>query len=147
MSALKNYTTKVPAERSLAEIQKALVGAGADSIMIGYVGGQASSIQFMLSIAGTGISFRLPVEIDKFRALLVSQKVVRAKKDHEYVRRVAWRCIRDWVLAQLALCATQMVDPGQLFLPYAMTSTGATLYELTMGGQVPLLTSGEGGGR
>ena len=52
---------------------------------------------------------------------------VRYEDDH--ARRVAWRITKDWVEAQMALLATKSVTLPQLFLPYAVTDDGSTLYE------------------
>jgi hypothetical protein len=41
----------------------------------------------------------------------------------------AWRNIRDWVMAQLALYETEIVDLPQVFLPFATHGEGKTLYE------------------
>ncbi len=37
-------------------------------------------------------------------------------KNEDYVYRVAWRNIHDWVMAQLAFYETEIVDIGQVFL-------------------------------
>ena len=50
-------------------------------------------------------------------------------RNEDYVYRVTWRCMRDWVLSQLACYETRMVDIPQIFLPYALTRDGETLYE------------------
>ena len=42
---------------------------------------------------------------------------------------MAWRNIRDWVLFQLALYETRIVELPQVFLPFAMSRGGKTLYE------------------
>jgi hypothetical protein len=42
---------------------------------------------------------------------------------------MAWRNIRDWVLAQLALYKTENVEMPQVFLPFATDARGKTLYE------------------
>jgi hypothetical protein len=47
----------------------------------------------------------------------------------EYVYRVAWRNIRDWVMAQLALYETEIVEMPQVFLPFATDAKGQTLYD------------------
>jgi hypothetical protein len=41
----------------------------------------------------------------------------------------AWRNIRDWVMAQLALYETEIVDMPQVFLPFATDGQGKILYE------------------
>jgi hypothetical protein len=55
---------------------------------------------------------------------------------------VAWRITKDWVEAQLAIIESQMVTTAQVFLPYAVTSNGQTLYEYI--GQNTQLLLGEG---
>jgi hypothetical protein len=55
--------------------------------------------------------------------------------DEDYCYRVAWRCIRDWVLAQLALYETQIVDLPQVFLPFATDAKGQTLYDQVINGR------------
>ena len=44
--------------------------------------------------------------------------------------RVAWRILKDWVEAQLALIATQMVSLDQIMLPYMLMDEGLTVYDL-----------------
>ena len=62
--------------------------------------------------------------------MLRSQRGVETRyKTPEQAKRVAWRIVKDWVEAQLAIIETQMVKPEQVFLPYAITQTGETLYE------------------
>jgi len=58
---------------------------------------------------------------------------------------VAWRVVKDWIEAQLALLETKMVTLPQLFLPYAVTADGSTLYERIA--QQPGLFLGAGNGQ
>jgi hypothetical protein len=48
---------------------------------------------------------------------------------NEHAINVAWRVIKDWVEAQLALIEANQVKIEQVFLPYAITAQGNTLYE------------------
>jgi hypothetical protein len=140
---LKNYTTKVPADRSLQEIQVSLVKHGATGVLMEYEKGtgRIASLKFKLDMNGTDVAFRLPIDWRKFQSVLVKDRVSRAN-DEDYVYRVSWRCLRDWVLAQMALYETQMVDLQQVFLPYAMANDGrSTLYERVLKGGL-LLPSG-----
>jgi hypothetical protein len=50
---------------------------------------------------------------------------VRRWDEEEYVYRVAWRNIRDWVMAQLALDETEIVEMLQVCLPFATDAKGA----------------------
>jgi hypothetical protein len=48
----------------------------------------------------------------------------------EQATRVAWRILKDWIEAQLALIQTGMVSVEQVFLPFAQSSSGKTLCEV-----------------
>ncbi len=143
--AIKNYTTKVPANRSIEEIQTALVKHGATGVLYEYEQGtgRINALKFRLSVKGAEVGFSLPVEWRKFREVLKQQEVNRWD-DEDYVYRVAWRNIRDWVLAQMALYETQIVELPQVFLPFAVGRDGKTLYE-QVGDSEFLLNSGRGG--
>ena len=56
----------------------------------------------------------------------------------EQAERVAWRIVKDWLTAQLAILETEMVDVGQVFLPYFVGRNGQTLYEAYSTGQLQL---------
>ncbi len=140
---IRNYTSKVPANRSIDEIQTALVKHGASGIIYEYEQGtgRIAALKFLLPINGNSVGFALPVEWRKFQRVLQEQQVSRYS-DEDYVYRVAWRNIRDWVLAQLALYETQIVELPQVFLPFAVGKGGATLYQQVIEGQL-LLGSGK----
>lgn len=128
--AIKNYTTSVPANRSIEEIQSSLVKHGATGVLYEYEQGtgRIAALKFKLSIQGNDIGFSLPVNWRLFQAVLKKQQIKRWD-DEDYAYRVAWRNIRDWVLAQLALFETQMVELPQIFLPFVQSQNGKTLYE------------------
>jgi hypothetical protein len=60
----------------------------------------------------------------------------------EHAERVAWRIVKDWLEAQLAIVATEMVTFDQVMLAYVRTSDGTTLYDLYRGGGLPALGAG-----
>lgn len=141
--AIKNYTTKVPADRSISEIQTSLIKHGAIGVMYEYEPGtgKIAALRFLLPIKDTKVSFSLPIEWRKFQEVIKKDGIKRWD-DPDYCYRVAWRCLRDWVLAQMALYETQMVEMPQVFLPFATDKTGKTLYEQIQKGNF-LLGSGE----
>lgn len=141
--AIKNYTTKVPADRSIEEIQKSLVDHGAIGMQLMYEKstGRISALQFLLEIKGKPVAFSLPVQWLLFQEAL-KQQDVKKWEDEDYCYQVAWRNIRDWVLAQMALYETQMVELPQVFLPFATDGQGETLYQKVASGGF-LLISGE----
>jgi len=73
-----------------------------------------AALQFLLRIKNQDVAFSLPV---RWRTL---QKVLELQQirwwEEEDVYRIAWRNIRDGVLAQLTLYATEIVDMPQIFL-------------------------------
>lgn len=133
---LKNYTTTVPADRSIQEIQVALVKNGATGVLFEYEKGtgRIAALKFLLEIGGKKTPFSLPVSWRRFQQVLKNQEIRRAD-DEDYCYRVAWRDIRDWVLAQMALYETSMVEMPQVFLPFATDNKGQTLYEKISKGQ------------
>ena len=48
----------------------------------------------------------------------------------------AWRNVRDWILAQMALVESCDVPVDQVFLPYLSDNTGRTLYEVYQSGRL-----------
>ncbi len=88
------------------------------------------------------ISFRLPTDWRAVQRRLQTQRVEPRYRTQEHALRVAWRITKDWVEAQLAIIESQMVTTAQVFLPYAVTLNGQTLYEYI--GQHTQLLLGEG---
>jgi len=140
---LLNYTTTVPADKSIAAIQKALAKAGASTILHEYdQNGNIIALSFRIKFDDKDISFRLPTDWRVVQKRLEAQRVEPRYRTQEQALRVAWRITKDWVEAQLAIIETQMVTTAQVFLPYAVTANGQTLYEYI--GQNTQLLLGEG---
>lgn len=139
---IKNYTTKVPADRSVKEIQDSLAAHGATGVLMEYEKGtgRIKALKFVLILNEKDIVFRLPIDWRKFQAVLKEQGVKRCN-DEDYCYRVAWRCVRDWVMIQMALCETEMAEIPQVFLPYAMPDGENTIYDKVKTGF--LLTDGK----
>ena len=58
----------------------------------------------------------------------------------EHAERVAWRIVKDWLEAQLAIIRTEMVTLDQVMLPYMVGDEGHTVYELYRDRQLALGT-------
>lgn len=141
---IKNYTTKVPAARSIEEIQQALVKNGATGVLYEYEKGtgRINALQFRLEMQGKDMGFSLPVNWRRFQEVLKRQEVKRWD-DEDYCYRVAWRDIRDWVLAQMALYETMMVELPQVFLPFVTDAKGETIYNKLINNPKFLLGEGQ----
>lgn len=127
---LLNYTTKIDVEKTIGEIQRMLGKAGAMKVMTDYDEGIVSAISFALKVNGQTIGFRLPCDWRPVLHLMNEDPDVPSKlKENTQAVRVAWRIVKDWVEAQLALVETTMVKTEQVFLPYMVVKNGQTLYE------------------
>jgi hypothetical protein len=55
-------------------------------------------------------------------------RIRRAYGTPEHAARVAWRVIKDWLEAQLALIDARMAALDQVMLPYLLVDEDRTLY-------------------
>lgn len=133
--AIKNYTTKVCVYTSLCEIQGALARHGATKIMVDYVEGKPVSISFAINSPMGLLGFTLPATVDG--TLRVFQKA-KIKASREQAEMTAWRNVRDWVLAQMALVESCEVPIDEIFFPYLADRNGNTAYQLYASGQLML---------
>ena len=56
----------------------------------------------------------------------------------QQANRTAWRTIKEWILAQMALIETEMVTVEEVFLPYMLTGK-QTLYQALSNGDLKML--------
>lgn len=127
-----NYTTSIAVEKTVGEIQAKLAKAGAQAVLTEYDSEQVlSSVAFRMMCNGVMISFQLPAQIDRIYVLLQNDgNVPRKLKTRGQAARVAWRIIKDWIEAQLAIVEAEQAEMVEVFLPYAQNpATGATLFE------------------
>lgn len=127
---ISNYTTKIDSMKTISEIQSMLMMHGAEKIMVESRDKMPVSLTFMMVTAKGIISFRLPANYSGvLRVLLQDPKVPKAQRNEEQALRVAWRIIRDWTEAQLAIIEAELASIEQVFLPYAITKAGNTVFE------------------
>ncbi len=127
---IANYTTEVPAHRSVGEIQGMLVKKGATHISVEYIAQQPVGLTFLIATKHGEMLFKLPANIAAVKRVLEKQHV-RACVDDDKASRVGWRIIRDWVRAQLAFIETEMVSLDEVMLPYLIVGGAVekTLYQ------------------
>lgn len=127
--AILNYTTSIDSMRTIMEIQKILVKNGATKIMTQYENGIESAVTFCLIINGNEIAFSLPANHKGvLNAMNKDRKVARYMCKPEQAQRVAWRIVKDWVEAQMAIIEAGLAETAEVFLPYVITKNGTTLY-------------------
>ena len=141
---LLNYTTSIAPQKTVMEIQAMLAKAGADAIMANYDSdGNVVALSFSIPFEGQKMSFKLPTDWEPVFVTLRRQNISRSLQTPEQALRVAWRITKHWVEAQLAIIETQMVTTAQVFLPYAITKDGTTMYEYMANNTNLLLGTGD----
>jgi hypothetical protein len=138
-----NYTTSISVDKTAAEIQKMLAEYGARAVLIEYSPeGLLSALSFRMEYNNVMVSFRLPAQIDPIYVILVNDyHVARKFKTREQASRVAWRIIKSWIEAQLALVEAEQVEMVEVFLPFAQNpATGETIFQQLASTNFVLLT-------
>ena len=114
--AIKNYTTTIDVYKSLGEIQGALASHGARKIMVDYdEAGRPVGITFGIETPVGKRGFLLPANVDGVRAVFAKQKI---REQDGQAERTAWRNVRDWIMAQMAIIESGQVEMEEVFLPY-----------------------------
>ncbi|MCM1189836.1 MAG: hypothetical protein NC541_11140 [bacterium] len=131
--AILNYTTTVEAFKTVSEIEYILMKHKAKSIMKNYDGESITGLSFLIDTGLQQIPVRLPVKAEECLKVLKKEKRENPRKQikdtKEQAERVAWRILKDWVEAQMALLDIEMVKFEEIFLPYIEMQNGQTIYE------------------
>lgn len=119
---VKNYTSQVPASRSVNHIEEQLVKHGAKNILKLYESEKLVGVAFIVSVNGLDMSFRLPARIDRVEKQL--RELVRHPRSGTMGRiaiqaeRTAWRLLADWVDVQMSLIELDQAELVEVFMPY-----------------------------
>lgn len=133
---LLNYTTKVDVYTTIGAINGQLVKHGAKKIVQDYDDeGRITSLSFLVDTPAGPRGIRLPANVDAVHSVLIRQKI---KCDRGQAERVAWRIVKDWVEAQMAILESEMVQMDEIFLPYMLNGSGHTLFEAYRSNQLAL---------
>ena len=120
---LRNYTSNVAIDRSLAAIEKLLVDAGATHFSKFYDDNkELVGVLFQLPVNGIPQTFQLPAKPKAAEKKMLAD----IKKPHrgtvarvrEQAARTAWKLLHDWVHVQVSMILMEQADAIQVFLPY-----------------------------
>lgn len=126
--ALKNYTTTVPANRSLSEINQILIDFGAKALGSEIDDqGRIETLHFKMIINGREQFVKVPLRVKNVIEVL---KKANKYRDDDHAYRVAMRNVKDLLDAQAAFLATEMVTFEELMLPFFIAKDGKTIYEV-----------------
>src|SRR5712692_2325585 len=144
---IKNYTTDIPVDRTIAEIQKILAQNGARGIALEYdEQGNMKDIFFKILLHEKELAFRLPAKAERVYTALHESATSAyhqryGKQWREEAERIAWRICKTWLEAQITLINLEQVKIEEVFLPYLIMPGNKTLFE-TMEQNKFLLPSG-----
>lgn len=140
--AILNYTTSIKTEKTASEIQKKLAMAGAKAVLSEY---DDDGVMCAMSFRIGTLTFLLPINIDGVHAALKKDRRIPKKlQSREQAARVAWRIIKDWIEAQIAIIEAGQAELPQVFLAYAQDRNGKTVYEAIKQNKFKLLTTNRG---
>lgn len=126
-----NYTTNIAAAKTVAQLQQKIAQHGASGTHIAYgPQGHPLALTFEIWLNDQLVQFRLPSQREGvLAAMKADKKIPRSQCTDEQALRVAWRIVKDWTEAQLAMIDAGLATLPQVMLPYAVTNTGQTVYE------------------
>jgi|WetSurMetagenome_2_1015567.scaffolds.fasta_scaffold472426_2 hypothetical protein len=142
---IKNFSTGVAANKSIAEIEKILTDFGAEAIMKSYTGdGKVKSLAFKYQ----NNAYMLPSNVDGvYQVMFANKKTYRKvnanKNREEQAYRIAWRLLKDWIHAQISIVYSGQATPDQIMLPY-MYNGQKTVYEMYKAGKLQLQEAKDG---
>ncbi|MFT3704687.1 MAG: hypothetical protein QM802_20145 [Agriterribacter sp.] len=142
---IKNYTTEVPAVRSIAAIEQLLVGFGSTNIMKEYgPAGRVAAISFMVEMDGMKLPFQLPVKVQDCYVWLKKRKAKTNDKTLlEQAERIAWKQMHELIHIQLSHIELNQAEKLELFLPYLYdVSKRETYYQKVKSGGFKALLPG-----
>jgi hypothetical protein len=128
-----NYTTVVDPGRTAMECIGILSKHGASHVGLS-IGEdqQPDGIEFVIRTAWGPRGYSLPVNPAGTEKVLYQAwregRIERRFKEPAHARRVAWRVLKDWLEAQMALIEMGLVELPQVMLPYLRVDGGRTLY-------------------
>jgi hypothetical protein len=141
-----NYTTTIDATKSASECIARLAAHGAAAIGITYADRKPTGLTFRIETVHGERQFSLPVNVSgTFKALDKARRagnIPPRYADRDQAERVAWRVLKDWLEAQLALIEAGVADMAEVMLPYLHVAPGLTLYQAFVKDERLALTAG-----
>lgn len=123
-------STKIDCGKTAGEIMQLLSKFGATKILTLYENGEITGLSFMISRNKKELPFKLPIRWQPvLKAMENDRQTPRSFYNPEQAHRVAWRQIKRWIEAQLALLEVNMVELEEIFMPYLMVNQEETFYE------------------
>lgn len=121
---LLNYSTRKDPMVTVGEITAILARKGARKVMQEYDNaGAVVGMKWSMEGPYGMISYSMPVNHEAVFKILTRENLIyktNEQKRRAQANRVAWRILKDWIVAQIALLETGMVEMEEIFLPYML---------------------------
>lgn len=124
---LKNYTSDIPASRTIANIESYLAQCGITGIMKEYRDGRVIALIFKAPDVGGDRTIKLPSDVDATQDFLWNKHQEDSKRNRrtrddfaEQAEKTAWKVMDDWVRVQMTLISIQKRSVTEVFLSYVM---------------------------
>lgn len=138
--AILFYTTSIATNKTANEIQLILAEGGALAVMAEFEGKDVSAISFRADLNGQVLSFKLPVNAEGvYRVMKADSDIPFKLKTMEQAKRTAWRIVKGWIVAQMALVEAEQAELTEVFFPYLQDNSGVTVYNKIRAGNLKLL--------
>lgn len=142
---IRNYTSSVPAIKSVTHIEEQLMRHGATEILKMCENGRLIGIAFCIMVADVKTAFRLPAEIENvemyFVKKLTRRPTLRAMEEiKRQAERTAWRLLSEEVDIQMSRIELGQVKLAEVYMGYLYDSQKKeTLFSKWQGGQFQAL--------
>ena len=128
----KNYTTDVPVQKTVLEIQGVLMDMKATRMGFDYdAQGNIAAVYFSIRTVGDRIlDFKLPADVEAVARIMYGKTVKFTPAQLDQARKTAWRNVKLWIESQMAFIKTEQVKAEQLLMPFLLSADGkTTVYE------------------
>jgi hypothetical protein len=124
---MKNYTSGIAAETSIARIEQKLAAIGASGIMKLYgPDKRVSALVFQMPHGTRNHAIKVPANVEACYQAMWKDYCLRVSRPREDTRqtlreqasRTAWKLVQDWIDIQVSMIAMQQAEPLEVFLPY-----------------------------
>lgn len=130
---IKNYSSEVPASRSISMLEDVLIKAGCTEIRKIVEEKMISGIFFILPVNGMTLTFNMEAKVNQVYKKMIdtyqkSPTSTQQAATLKQAERCAWKNLYELVQLQLDMISLDQVEIMQVLLPY-LTDGSQTFYQ------------------
>lgn len=129
-----NYTTTIAADKSADQCLALLRQYGASRISVAYRKDKSPlGITFVIDTKWGERAYEVVADYEGTREALLKayreRRIDRRYSEPDQAARTAWRVIKDWLEANLAMIEAGLSKPEKVLLPYMLVDPKTSLYD------------------